>query len=311
MILGRLKSIPNVLYQPVLKFSYVNYSQTVKTNPRWIINNLNTLAYSHLNRKEHDKAEKLLTKSLQICMEYTPPKYYLSQRELEVYIEEPTPRSLTCNYILWTLYTLAEIYITQNRSQPALDNLSKIILISSRVFKSNSHEHMDYMNRVGHLYYRLKDFDSAKILFTNVLSVIQRDFPAVYKTYVRHSASANLGLGLIELDQSNIDKAVSLLELSWKQHRIHKGVTNIDTLRTITALAQAYTHQGNYETARTLVEYAGSLYTQSEITEPLPALIALHKQILPHTKNPDKPPILPRATRNGLVKTARFKTEEE
>jgi len=263
------------------------------------------LANSHINSKEFDKAELILKKSLQICMSYTPPKYYLPQSELEVYIEENLPREVRGKYLIWTLVSLTEIYIVQKKPQLALENLSKIVLISTRINAANSPVHLNNLNHVAEFYYRLRDFDSARTLWINVLSTIKKDFPAVHTTFVKFSASANLGLGLIELDKGNWEKAVDFLELSWKQHRLHKGVDSLATLKVIKALAQAYTKLEKYEKARTLVEFVGSIYTKLKYEDPLPELIELHKKILPHTKNPDKPPTLPRPTRNGLL------TEEE
>jgi tetratricopeptide (TPR) repeat protein len=277
----------------------------VKANPRWMIQQLNSLAGSHMNDKEYDKAELLLNKSLQICMRYTPQKYYLPKEDADVQLEVKEPRELDGKYLIWTLGILVEIFIKLNKPQLALENMSKIILISTRIYLMNSTHHLENLCNVADFYYRLRDFDSARALYLNVLSSIKKDYPAVHKTFIHHSARANLGLGRIELDQSNFEKAVNFLELSWKQHRLHKGTNSKETLKVLPPLARAYTQLGNYEKARTLVEFVGSFYTEFNYDdESIPELIELHKQILPHTKNPEVPPGRPHATRDGLITEA-------
>jgi len=262
------------------KVSY-RYFQ-VKYNPSYMVNQLNQIAYSHVFKKEFDKAVSVLKKSLDICKTYTPSQHYLSAQELEETVEEPQRRSIPGKYMIWTLIELGEIYWTLKNQGEARICYDKALLISSRIHGETDSKRLNIMCKVGEFYYKTGDIDAAKDIFLSVLALNKKLFKDVGKTLLPHPAIANHYLGRIEYDAQNYEKALVLLEESWSQHRLVVGVPDIRTVHVIAVLGKTYFALGRYDKARECIEYAGAFYTTNNMSELVPELVELHKNMITH-----------------------------
>jgi tetratricopeptide (TPR) repeat protein len=230
----------NISFQSCFQRSYSGTLQ----HPRYVVEQLNILALSHMYNKEYEQSESNLKKSLKICEFHT----------------NVADNSWSSNMIVWTLNSLAQLEQSRNNTAEALKFIVQINEITTQAYEKNLtplNAVISGLCRLGEVQFALGNYDAAEKEFNRIIDLDKKSDNCITEKISKASAYSLLYLGKIELEKENFEKARLLLERSWELYRHIVGILNVHIFTVLAELGKAYKGVGDFARARTLLEYAG------------------------------------------------------
>jgi CHAT domain-containing protein/tetratricopeptide (TPR) repeat protein len=148
------------------------------------------------------------------------------------------------NYFI-RLQNLAFIYAELGEFEEGLTTYEKAVTSCRNIFGTNHPLYAKLTDCIGQLYLHKGDFEQAKILFREALSVLLKSFDenhSEYGFYLNHYTSSLLGL-------NQNDEAIELMIKNIKISELNANTESQDYYRKKLGLAKAYNKIGNYNEA--------------------------------------------------------------
>jgi len=243
--------------QILKSFQRYSYNGTLQ-HPRYVVEQLNVLALSHMYKKDYAQSESILKKALKIC---------------EYHTINQTQNPWTPNLIVWTLNSLAKLEQSKKNLNEALKYIVRLNELNMDAFEKGLIPHnalVAGLCRLGEIHFDLENHVQAEKEFNKIIELDKKSANCVREKCCKTSALALLYIGKIELAKKNFEKARVLLERSWDLYRDLVGILNVHIYKVLFELAKAYQGIGDFARARTLLEYAGQgfesfLYDQEKV----------------------------------------------
>lgn len=238
------------------RFKRYTYSGTLQ-HPKYVVEQLNILALSHLHFKEYEQSESNLKKALKIAEFHTSPE---------------SKKPWNTNLLVYTLSSLAKLEESRDNKSEALPFLVRMNEITTKAFeekKTPLNAVTQSLRRLGALQYNLGNQEEAKSEFNKIIELEREEKKIVTsEAFTLNSASALYYLGRIEFDNKNFESAQTLLEKSWEIFRTLTGPLTADVYNVLLELGKVYLAVGNYSRARTVIEGAGQGFESFVYDEP-------------------------------------------